>query len=190
MPRLYLASRSPRRRALLEQIGVIYNIVAIDVDESRLVAEAPADYVLRLAQAKAAAGLAAVDAGAVVLGADTAVVVDGDVLGKPAGSAHARAMLARLSGRSHEVFSGVAVTDGERIRTALSRSRVIFRDIGTDEIERYVESGEGVDKAGGYAIQGRGALFVARLEGSYSGVMGLPLCETAVLLDDLGVEIW
>lgn len=123
-----------------------------------------------------------------VLSADTAVVVDGDVLGKPADRNDARDMLARLAGRSHEVLTGVAVSDGKQTRTALSRSQVAFRAIKADEMAAYVATGEGDDKAGGYAIQGQGAVFVARIEGSYSGVVGLPLCEAAALLASFGIR--
>lgn len=166
----------------------MHELVAAPVDETRFPTEAPAEYVLRLAQAKVAAGLAALHAaGAIVLGADTAVVVDGDVLGKPADRQEARAILTRLAGRAHEVLTAVAVTDGSETRTALSRSTVVFRETSEAEIEAYVTSGEGDDKAGAYAIQGRGAVFVVRLEGSYSGVVGLPLCEAASLLLEFGV---
>lgn len=184
-PIVYLASRSPRRRELLTQIHVPHEIVAVDVDETRRANEAPQDYVARLARSKAAAGRLS---GAPSLGADTAVVVAGDILGKPADRAHARVMLARLAGRTHEVWSAVAVTDGARTETAVSCSRVSFRPLDRSEIEVYVATGEGDDKAGAYAIQGRGAVFVARLEGSYSGVMGLPLFETAELLGRFGLK--
>jgi septum formation protein len=172
---------------LLRQIGVAHDQIFISVDESRRPAEMPADYVMRLAKTKAAAGLGAVPDG-VVVAADTAIAIDGAVLGKPADRAEARALLARLSGREHEVFTAVAVGGGDNIRTALSRSRVVFRDIHEDEIDAYAATGEGDDKAGAYAIQGRGAVFVARVEGSYSGVVGLPLCETAELLASFGVR--
>lgn len=186
---MYLASASPRRHELLRQIGVAHELVLASVDETRFPAEAPGDYVLRLAQAKAAAGLAALNrTSVVVVGADTAVVVDDDVLGKPADRGEARAMLARLAGCAHEVMTAVAVTNGGRTRTALSRSRVLFCGMSDAEIDRYVATGEGDDKAGAYAIQGRGAVFVARLEGSYSGVVGLPLSETASLLLEFGVK--
>ncbi|HET7675271.1 MAG TPA: nucleoside triphosphate pyrophosphatase [Gammaproteobacteria bacterium] len=187
MPTLYLASRSPRRRELLAQIGVTHRTIPVDLDETRLTGETPVDYVLRLARAKAAAGFAAAaDNNALILGADTTVAIDGDVLGKPETKTAARTMLVRLSGGMHEVLSAVALTDGTRTETALSVSRVIFRDLTQAEIDAYVAVGEGCDKAGGYAIQGRGALFVARLEGSYSGVMGLPLCEVGELLGRFG----
>ncbi|HET7370660.1 MAG TPA: Maf family protein [Gammaproteobacteria bacterium] len=180
-PELYLASTSPRRHDLLRQIGVAHKTLSVSVDETPRPAEAPADYVMRLAQAKAAAGVAAA-AGGVVLAADTTIAVDGAVLGKPDDRAEARAMLARLAGRGHDVFTSVALTDGGCTHTAISHSRVFFRSADAAEIDAYVATGEGDDKAGAYAIQGRGAVFVERLEGSYSGVVGLPLCETAMLL--------
>ncbi|HET6725413.1 MAG TPA: Maf family protein [Gammaproteobacteria bacterium] len=189
MPKLYLASQSPRRHELLCQIDLAHERLAVDVDESRRADEAPEDYVIRLARAKAEAGAIAVNrADTVVLGADTTVVVDGDILGKPVNRAAARNMLTRLAGRAHDVLTAVAVTDGARTQSALSRSRVVFRDIGADEIDAYLRAGEGDDKAGAYAIQGRAAIFVAQLDGSYSGVVGLPLCETAELLANYGLR--
>ncbi|ROR34869.1 Maf family protein [Inmirania thermothiophila] len=188
-PTIHLASRSPRRRALLAQIGLEAVVVPADVDESPRAGEAPAARVLRLARAKARAGAAAAPAGAVVLGADTEVVVDGEPLGKPADRAEARAMLARLAGRWHEVMTGVAVVHGGGEATRLSVTRVRFRDLDARELAAYAASGEGDDKAGGYAIQGLGAVLVARIEGSYSGVVGLPLAETAELLAAAGVRV-
>ncbi|WJW74876.1 nucleoside triphosphate pyrophosphatase [Thiohalobacter sp. IOR34] len=190
MTAIYLASASPRRRELLEQIGVEYRLIHAAIDETPRPAEAPAELVQRLALAKARAGLAVkghVDP-LPVLGADTLVVLDDRVLGKPADAAAADAMLAALSGRSHEVLSAVALVDAGRERQALSASRVWFRDITPAERAAYWASGEPADKAGGYAIQGLGALFVARLEGSYSGVMGLPLFETARLLQEFDIH--
>lgn len=187
-PQIYLASSSPRRRELLDQIGVRYHVLPVDADERRRAGESPRDYVLRMAQSKAR--LAAADPGRVldlpVLAADTVVVIDGDVLGKPTNRDNATAMLARLSGRTHEVLTAVAVihrTEGVRI----SISQVAFRLIDPLEAAAYWATGEPRDKAGAYAIQGRGAVFVARLEGSYSGVVGLPLFETAQLLREHGV---
>ncbi|MBK8161846.1 MAG: septum formation inhibitor Maf [Gammaproteobacteria bacterium] len=185
-----LASTSPRRRELLAQIGVPFEVVAVEVDEGLRADEAPEDYVVRLALEKARAGAAAAgrpDA-RLALGADTVVVLDGDVLLKPSGRAEALAMLARLSGRTHRVLSGVAVA-GRRELTRLSESRVTFRTIDAREREAYWETGEPADKAGAYAIQGVGAVFVTRLEGSYSGVVGLPLGETAEMLALCGVDI-
>jgi len=145
--------------------------------------------VVRLALEKARAGWHTLDAGVVnVLGADTVVVVDGEVMGKPADEGEARAMLDRLSGRSHRVLTGVALVDGEREATRLSVNNVSLREISRDEMRRYWASGEPVDKAGAYAIQGRGAVFVTHLDGNYSGVMGLPLFETADLLDDFDLD--
>ena len=192
MSLLYLASASPRRRELLLQIGVQHRLVAAPIDESVLPGEAPATYVERLARAKAAAGLAALggQAGACVLGADTAVVLDGRILGKPVDRADALAMLAALSGRSHEVLTAVAVCDAERCQAQVVRSRVHFRALAEAEQQAYWDTGEPQDKAGGYAIQGLAAIFVERLEGSYSAVVGLPLAETAQLLAAFGIPCW
>jgi septum formation protein len=188
-PELYLASASPRRRELLEQIGVAYQLLQVEVPERRDPAESPEEYVLRVALAKARAGhalLAATDVRP-VLGADTEVVIDGEVLGKPQGRDEAIAMLQRLGGREHLVLSGVAVVSAEQEQSRLCVSHVRFRPIGDDEALAYWHTGEPADKAGGYAVQGRGALFIERLEGSYSGVMGLPLFETAQLLRQYGI---
>lgn len=185
-PVLYLASQSPRRRALLEQIGVAHRRLRVEVAEQLRAGETPEDLVRRLAVAKANAGWRlCADQGydrLPVLGADTAVVVGARVLGKPAGEADARAMLAELSGCAHRVFSGVALRVDERVETALSVTRVRFRALGEAEIDAYWATGEGADKAGGYAIQGLAAQFIEHIDGSYSGVMGLPLFETAGLL--------
>ena len=193
-PRFYLASRSPRRRELLAQAGFAYAELpsgAADVDETPHAGEAPADYVLRLARAKAAAGGRALATGGFaampVLTADTTVVLDGEILGKPDDDAHARAMLARLSGRSHAVLTAVALADSAGVSDRLSSSTVEFRVVGDAEIARYVASGEPRDKAGAYAIQGRAAVFVRAIHGSYSGIMGLPLFETAELLGSRGI---
>lgn len=187
-PSICLASRSPRRRELLDQIGIPHQVVTITVDETPRPGEAPAEYVIRLALEKARAGRRQAGTAMLpVLAADTAVVVDDQVLGKPAGRDDAVAMLRRLSGRSHKVLTGVALAWDGRIDSRLSVSRVVFRPIGRDEAAAYWASGEPADKAGGYAIQGLGALFVERLEGSYSGVMGLPLFETGELLALAGI---
>ena len=272
---IHLASRSPRRRVLLDQIGVGYTIVDAPIDEVRRAGEIPERFVERMAREKALAGIAALGGARVapVLAADTAVVLDGQVLGKPRDAAHAAEMLRALSGRMHHVISAVAVagaaggrvetprhgvhrrdagaaageaprfatdvgrrgagtphdgvhrrdtgtaageaprfatdvgrrgagtphdgghrrdagtTDGEAPRFAVSVSRVWFREIGHDEMHAYCASGEPLDKAGAYAIQGRAAIFVARLDGSFSGVMGLPLFETASLLREAGVRV-
>lgn len=180
---LYLASKSPRRRELLAQIRVEFECVDVDVPEVLQPGEAPEAFVRRLAQDKARAGFARLaDPEARVLGADTIVLIDNTVLGKPRDRDDGLAMLKRLSGRKHRVLSAVALATGRGIATELSVSEVEFREIGADERERYWNSGEPVDKAGAYAIQGLGALFIRHLSGSYSGVMGLPLYETGGLL--------
>jgi septum formation protein len=184
---LYLASRSPRRQDLLRQLGVHFELVAGEVPERREPGQSPAAYAVAMARAKARAGAAAAKQALPVLGADTDVVLDGEILGKPEGRAAALAMLARLSGRTHEVFSAVAVVAAERIESALSVTRVTFGAVSPAEAQRYWETGEPADKAGAYAIQGYGARFVERIEGSYSGVVGLPLFETVALLRDAGV---
>lgn len=187
---LYLASASPRRRELLDQVGLSYDVIGgLDVDEARLAGETPDEYVLRLACAKARAGHHAlpvdVDDNIPVLGADTCITVDGDVLGKPADRADGLAMLARLSGRSHEVLTAICLQRGVDVFPVLSRTVVTLAELTPAEIEDYWDSGEPVDKAGAYAIQGRAARFITRLEGSYSAVVGLPLYELNQLLKAL-----
>jgi septum formation protein len=185
-PTVYLASRSPRRRELLAQAGIRFEPVEADVDESAQPGETPAAYVLRLALAKAEAGwrrLIERDLPrAPVLAADTAIALDGRIYGKPSDRREAEAMLAALSGRRHEVLTAVALKHGERIETALSSSEVHFRELTAAEIRDYVRTGEADDKAGAYAIQGRAAGFVAGYRGSHSGIVGLPLEETARLI--------
>lgn len=186
---LYLASQSPRRRELLAQIGVAFEVVDVDVPEVPGAGESPHAYVERVACAKARAGLAAVAGGdprAVVLGADTEVVLDGRVFGKPRDVDAAAAMLRALSGRTHAVLSVVCCATPGAQRVAASESSVTFAPLDADTIATYVATGEPSGKAGGYAIQGRAAAFVAHLAGSYSGVMGLPLFETAALLRAAG----
>jgi len=185
MTPIYLASRSPRRRQLLGQLGVAFRVVDVAVDESRDAAEPARLLVPRLALAKARAGRAGLPATAVVIGADTEVVLDGRVLGKPADEQDAVNMLLALSGRTHLVYSAVAVSALDDV-VALSVSRVTFRRLDKRRCRDYCATGEPFDKAGGYAIQGLGAAFVRRLEGSYSGVVGLPLAETAMLLQRFG----
>ncbi len=189
-PKLILASASPRRRELLAQIGIPCRVLPVDLDESPLPGEVAEVYVRRLALDKARAALMLLGhpGGALVLGADTAVVVDGEVLGKPRDAEDAATMLGRLSGRWHRVLSGVALLgpDGAEL-SAVSESRVLMRPIGQIEAAAYWATGEPADKAGGYAIQGRAAVFVEALEGSFSGVMGLPLYETAALLAAAGL---
>lgn len=190
MTTLYLASGSPRRRELLTQIGVPFTVVTAPIDETPLPDEAASAYVERLAQAKAMAGFAHIAAPGVVLGADTAVVLDGTILGKPESREEALAMLGDLSGREHQVLTAVALTDGQRSLSLCVASTVRFRAISFDEAWRYWASGEPADKAGGYAIQGLGAVFVTALQGSYSAVVGLPLSETAELLGQFGIDCW
>lgn len=181
---IYLASASPRRRELLRQIGVSYRLLPVAVDETPLPEEIPAAYVARLAQAKAQTGLQILGRRKPypVLGADTAVVIDGIILGKPNHRQEGLAMLALLSGREHQVLSAVALATATQNAVKVQESRVRFRQLTVAECEAYWNSGEPLDKAGGYAIQGRAAAFIAELHGSYSGVMGLPLFETAELL--------
>lgn len=192
MKPLYLASGSPRRRELLTQIGVPFTAVSADIDETPLAHETPSAYVERLARSKAEAGRRALhaDVDGCVLGADTAVVLDGRILGKPLDQAEAMTMLLSLSGREHEVLTAIAVLDGQRCESRVVSSRVRFRSITEREAAAYWASGEPRDKAGGYGIQGLGAVFVAGLEGSYSAVVGLPLCETAELLGHFGIPCW
>ena len=189
---IYLASGSPRRRELLRQIGVSFQVIGTDLDETALQGESPLAYVSRLAQAKAAVGWErSRDLGpAPVLAADTAVVLDGRILGKPAGAENAMAMLLELSGRTHEVLTAVALRSSSGIEVKISRSTVTFRSIDPSEARAYWKTGEPSDKAGAYAIQGYAAVFISDLQGSYSGVMGLPLFETAALLEAAGVTCW
>lgn len=188
---LYLASQSPRRRELLKQLGVDHRTLDVDVPERRGDGESPLDYVRRVARDKARAGLAALPdaADAVVLGSDTEVVLDGEVFGKPADAAQAAAMLRRLSGRTHAVVSVVWALSATRARCETCQSAVRFAPLDEAAIAAYVGTGEPFGKAGGYAIQGRGAALVEHLEGSYSGVMGLPLFETARLLRGFGLPV-
>lgn len=191
MPPLFLASGSPRRRELLTQIGVPFTVLSAQIDETPLDHETPAAYVERLARGKAGAGLALLtDQQGCVLGADTAVVLDGRILGKPVDEADALQMLAGLSGREHEVLTAIALTNKQRCETEVVASRVRFRSISPPEALAYWASGEPQDKAGSYAIQGLAAIFVERLQGSYSAVVGLPLCETAELLGRFGIPCW
>ena len=192
---VYLASRSLRRRELLEQIAVRYQLLLfrarpgrkVDVDEEPLVDEAPAAYVERIARVKAEAGWKSLLQRnlprAPVLSADTAVAVDATILGKPADHQQAAEMLGALSGRRHEVLTAVALKNEDRLESAVSVSEVAFKKLSQEEIREYVASGECDDKAGAYAIQGRAARFITELRGSYSGVVGLPLYETAELLE-------
>jgi septum formation protein len=198
---IYLASRSPRRRELLRQIGIAFEVIQlraapqrhIDVDETPHVAEGPDQYVVRLAREKALSAAGMVQARRLAtrpaLAADTTVVCDDEILGKPADAADAARMLGRLAGRAHRVLTAVAVARGDAVDVRLSESLVWFRALAADEIRRYVATGEPTDKAGGYAVQGRAAAFITRIEGSYSGIMGLPLAETADLLRSHGIVV-
>jgi septum formation protein len=198
---IYLASRSPRRRELLAQIGVRFQLLLFrdqphtdpELDETVLHGETPASYVERVARAKAEAGWRRIEQRslprAAVLAADTTVALEGRILGKPADRREAAEMLAALSGRRHEVLSAVALKHDAQLECMLSVSTIDFRPLGAEEIRRYVATGECDDKAGAYAIQGRAAQFVAMLHGSFSGVMGLPLYETAQLLERIATEL-
>jgi septum formation protein len=200
-PSVYLASKSPRRQELLRQVGVEFDELLLreapgrrrDIVEALRKGELPREYVKRIARLKASVGWHRMErrglAPKPVLGADTEVVLDGAVLGKPADAAAAVAMLAAISGRTHEVMTAVAIRWQTQIAQAVSTSRVTFRAVAHDEIDRYVATGEPFDKAGSYAIQGKAAAFVQHLEGSYSGVMGLPLFETAEILARIGFPV-
>ncbi len=181
--RIVLASASPRRRELLRQVGVEFRVVVAAVDESVLAGEAPAAYVVRVARDKALEVLARERAGLPVLGADTAVVLDGRILGKPGDRDEALAMLGSLSGRTHEVYSAaVLLADAQPPLECLNISRVTFAELDREWIESYCDTGDPMDKAGAYGVQGRAAEKIIRIEGSFSGVMGLPLFETCQLL--------
>lgn len=184
-PLLHLASASPRRRDLLDQLGLDYTWAGVDIDETPRQDESPVELVRRLASEKGRAARSPLP----VLSADTIVTLDGDVFGKPASCEDALAMLERLSGHRHEVLTAVALMAEDVQQVRLSATKVVFRDIHPDEALAYWHSGEPKDKAGAYAIQGLGAIFVEALQGSYSGVVGLPLFETAGLLAEAGIGI-
>jgi septum formation protein len=200
--RIYLASRSPRRRDLLKQIGVPFELLllredlrrGVDVDETPLADESPGVYVLRIARTKAEMAVRQIALRVLpqkpVLAADTTVVFDGRVVGKPDDVEHAVRMLRALSGREHQVLTAVAVALKEHVETQISVSSVWFRELSDTDIRRYCASGEPLDKAGAYAIQGRAGAFVTRISGSYSGIMGLPLAETTELLQRFNVPVW
>lgn len=190
MTDLILASASPRRRELLQQIGVRLQACPVDLDESMLAGEAAETFVRRLACEKAAAGFRRSGADLPTLGSDTVVVLNGRVMGKPANRDQGIEMLLSLSGQCHQVMTGVAVTNGQHTRCDVVVTDVEFNEISEREAARYWETGEPCDKAGGYGIQGLGAVFVRRISGSYSAVVGLPLSETAVLLSEFNVSIW
>lgn len=183
-PRILLASASPRRAELLRQVGIAHAVRPVDVDESVRADEAPAAYVLRLAEAKAAAlwrQLAPAERRP-VLAADTTVALEGEIFGKPGSLLEARTMLGRLSGRTHSVHTAIALLHAQGSAARVSSSTVTFRELTPAEIDWYWHTGEPVDKAGGYAVQGRAAAFISHIAGSYSGIMGLPLFETWELL--------
>lgn len=187
-PQLCLASASPRRRDLLASIGVSVEVHPCDIDETPYAAESARDYVVRLAREKALA--AAPLTSLPTLGADTAVVLDGEILGKPTDQHQATCMLKALSGRTHHVLTGVAVGGSHGVLDRCVETRVTLRTLSDVEITAYWHTGEPLDKAGGYAIQGLAAVFVASLQGSYSAVVGLPLYETAALLRQQGIALW
>lgn len=189
-PQFYLASASPRRKQLLEQLGLHFHVMTVDIDERPEGGEAARDYVLRVAILKAeAAATMLIEPMLPVLAADTTVVLEGAILGKPRDRSDAISMLTRLGGRRHQVLSAVALWNRGALETVLSESQVYFRRIDPEEAGAYWDSGEPRDKAGAYGIQGLGAVFVESLEGSYSGVVGLPLFETAALLAKAGVRV-
>lgn len=186
---LILASASPRRLELLQQVGLFPDVRPADIDESLRAGEHATDYVLRMAEEKARLIAQGYLAEHVVLGADTSVVVDDLVLGKPDDQAHAAHMLSMLTGRKHQVLSAVTVISAGQVASCLSVTEVYFRDVSEQEMAGYWRTGEPLGKAGGYAIQGLGSAFIERIEGSYSGVMGLPLFETCELLQRSGISI-
>ncbi len=189
---LILGSGSPRRRELLAALGLTPGVVVADIDEAVAAGEAPLDYVKRMAREKHAAVVArtgGAESGKLVLAADTVVVANDEILGKPADRAAGLAMLGRLSGQTHRVLTAVALGDGLRCALAVSTTRVSMRTISPAEASQYWASGEPADKAGAYGIQGLGGVFVSRIDGSYTGVMGLPVYETAELLAAAGVEL-
>ena len=200
-PRIYLASRSPRRRELLHQIGVRFDLLLFsaapredaEVDELQLPGESADDYVARVCRAKALHGVRQMQQrrlpARLLLAADTTLDLDGETIAKPRDAADAEAILSRLSNRTHRVLTAVALVGGERIEHVVSVSEVRFRALQAAEIRHYVASGEPFDKAGAYGIQGHAAMFVAEIRGSHSGIVGLPLCETALLLRSFGYPL-
>ena len=200
--KIYLASRSPRRRELLKQIGINFELLIMrsyplqraDVDETPKPGESPGDYVMRLASSKATAGWVRLLERRLprlpVLGADTTVAVGAEILGKPSTPDDAAGMLRKLSGHDHEVFSAVSVAFNDHVETKLSRSVVRFAELSNALIEDYVDTGEPMDKAGAYGIQGKAATFIEQIDGSYSGIMGLPLHETSLLLRQVGMPVF
>jgi septum formation protein len=194
LPALYLASKSPRRRELLQQIGVSYQVIDADVIEVPRYQESPADYVQRLAREKAEAGLASLKHQSLipkpVLGADTIVVINNEILEKPHDAKHATGMLRQLAGATHQVMTAVAMVTDAKQEIKLSVTDVVFRPLTENEIAAYWDTGEPRDKAGGYGIQGFGAVFVEQIRGSYTGVVGLPIEQTFLLLQEFSVPWW
>ncbi|KZZ41737.1 septum formation protein Maf [Thalassolituus sp. HI0120] len=194
----YLASASPRRRELLTQIGVQFELAPVDIDETPKPGEGAQSYVERLAREKAVTSLAAIRADgdnndasrAVVLGSDTSVIINNEILTKPEDTTDAKRMLQRLSGNSHQVFTAVAVVSQQKQSIISVTTDVCFRPLSDDEIDAYIATGEPMDKAGSYGIQGKGAILVDKISGSYSNVVGLPLTETAALLKSFNIEVW
>jgi septum formation protein len=182
-----LASTSPRRKALLEQIGVQFTTAVVDIDESIILGEIPTDYVVRLAREKACAAIPHLPDHTVIVAADTTVTIDGYILGKPVDQDDAFAMWNLLSGRTHQVMTGVAVAFSGRVQTTIVQTEVEFVSLTPQQMQDYWNSGEPIGKAGGYAIQGLGAVFIPRIHGSYSNVVGLPLLETVALMTALTV---
>lgn len=188
LPTIYLASGSPRRSELLAQMGVSFDVLRLSVDETQLSDENPVDYVERVAVAKAKAGWQAIQSGIrrPVIGADTSVIIDQTILGKPQNEQQARNMLQSLSGRQHQVLTAVAAVYDDQVICRLNQSWVTFITLSPAEITWYLSTGEGQDKAGGYAVQGLAAMFIEEIQGSYSGIMGLPVRETRELLMEIG----
>lgn len=187
-PQITLASASPRRRELLDQIFVTYNALPVNIDESHIAGESAEQFVIRLAQEKAQAGYKQAPQRA-ALGSDTIVVCENKILGKPENKAQGLSMLKSLSGRTHQVMTAVAICDAETLHCKVSRSDVEFTELSSQQIEAYWETGEPVDKAGGYGVQGIAAQFIKNIKGSYSGIMGLPLYETTELLKLVGIRV-
>ncbi len=189
---IYLASGSPRRAELLRQINLDFEVMPVNIDESPLQFESPSVYVERMANSKAVAGrgkLSDKDPDAVVLAADTIITIDDKIIGKPVDEEHCRCILSTLSGREHRVMSAIAVALKDNTLSRVSISRVWFKSLSTREIDQYCAGQEPIDKAGAYAIQGRAAIFIRHLAGSYSSVMGLPVFETAELLNEAGISV-
>lgn len=187
--RIILASGSPRRKALLESIGIEFEVYKPDADESMRIDETPSQLCRRLATLKAEAGMRAFSRSDVIIAADTIVVIDGEILGKPADREDAASMLRHLSGREHEVITGVAVSFMGRLSVNDEHTLVRFRELTDDEISAYVATGEGDDKAGAYAVQGKGALMIEGITGDYFNVVGLPLCRLGVMLKGIGYRV-